>query len=170
MAEVGALISTHRVDTARRARIAAGVFAVGVVALVVGERLVAFGRLGGRDDTYDIVPWAVLGCALGLLVAGGWLGVHALRRRGEAFELHEGGLVHTWKRHSRTVAWTDIEKITDQGSDRGLAPALGGQVNCRIEVTGGRPLVFTALTEDAAGLAATIRRAVEDGARPEPPG
>jgi hypothetical protein len=170
MAEVGALIRTHRVDTARRTRMAVGIFAAGLVALVCGNLLVALGRLGGRDDTYDIVPWVVLGCALGLLLIGGWLGWRSLRRRGEAFELHEGGLVHTWKDHSRTVAWTEMGKITDHGSDRGLAPALGGEVNCRIEVADGKPLAFTALTEDAAGLLATIRRAVEDGAPPEPPG
>jgi hypothetical protein len=169
MAEVGALIRTHRVDTARRARLAAGVFAAGLAALVCGNFLVALGRRGGRDDTYDIVPWAILGCALGLLLVGGLLGWRSLRRRGEAIELHTGGVVHTWRHHSRTVAWTDMGTITDQGSDRGLAPALGGEVNCRIEVAGGKPLAFTALTEDAADLLAAIRRAVEDGVRPEPP-
>lgn len=170
MAEVGALIRTHRVDTARRLRQVVGIFATGLVALVCGNVLVAFGRLGGRDDTYDMVPWAVLGCALGLLAVGVWLGWRALRRRGEAFELHEGGLVHTWRRHSRPVAWTEMGKITDRGSDRGLAPAMGGEVNCHIEVAGGPPLIFTALTEDAAGLLVTVRRAVEDGVRPESPG
>jgi hypothetical protein len=81
MAEVGAVIRTHRVDAGRRARLAVGIFAVGLVALVCGGLLVALGRRGGRDDTYDMVPWVVLGCAFGLLVMGGWLLGRSLRRR-----------------------------------------------------------------------------------------
>jgi hypothetical protein len=164
--DMGPLIRTHRVDTARRRLNALVLLLVGAVVTPIG---VVLAVLTDRTPTLgdDVVPWVVLGGGLGLLLVGGLLGWQVLIRRDEAFELHEGGLLHAYGRHRRAVPWEGMAKVADLGNDRLLSRALGGQVNCHIEVAGGKRLAFTALTAGAAELAAAVRHAVEDGVRPQ---
>jgi hypothetical protein len=64
---LGALVRTHRVDTARRGRIALVTLIIGVVVTPLG---VLFAVITDRTSDLgdDVVPWVVLGAALAVTV------------------------------------------------------------------------------------------------------
>ncbi|EQD84308.1 hypothetical protein A8924_4759 [Saccharopolyspora erythraea NRRL 2338] len=159
---LGALVDRFAVDGARRVRIAAVLLVVGLVTTVLFVVL-AIPAYANSVTGDDVVPSVGLGAGVGLLLLGGWQGWLSLARRGESFQLHEGGLVHSYSgREVRAVRWDDVADITDHAKDTALARLLGGDVNCRIKPTGGKAVVITGLVDGAEHLVSAVRRAVED--------
>ncbi|WP_249124944.1 hypothetical protein [Saccharopolyspora erythraea] len=159
---LGALVDRFAVDGVRRGRIAATLLLLGLVTTVLFVVL-AIPTYANSVTGDDVVPSVGLGAGVGLLLLGGWQGWLSLARRGESFQLHEGGLVHSYRgREVRAVRWDDIADITDHAKDTALARLLGGDVNCRIKPTEGKAVVITGLVDGAEYLVAAVRRAVQD--------
>jgi hypothetical protein len=167
--QLGEVIRRYETNNGRRGRLA-------VIAVLTG---ISIGGLGVVmliivDDSPQIaagaIPSVIIGIGLGLLLVGIWLGWLFLTRSGEAFTVHEGGLVHAYAERSRAITWGEIAEVVDQGKDTVPARVLGGDVSCRIKLNnGGRALVITGHTRDAGHLVETVRQAALHDVRPTPP-
>lgn len=108
----------------------------------------------------DVVPSVLLGCGIGLLLMGGWRGWLFLSRSGEAFELYEGGLVHSYRDTRRVVRWDDVTGLNDYSKDTALARVFGGDVSIRLKLRQGKPVHINGIVERAEHLTMKIREAV----------
>lgn len=159
-AELGAWEKRYPVDNGRRGRIAIVCLLLGVVVTPLSLLLA-----GQAYDTQapgdDFVPSLLAGVGIGLLGVGCGVGWLFRARAGEAFDLHAGGLVHSYKNHRRAVRWSDITEVTDLGKDTALARLLGADVTVQLKLAQGRPITITALTAEATDLVAAVRRGVD---------
>ncbi|GAA4543942.1 hypothetical protein GCM10023192_53860 [Amycolatopsis samaneae] len=114
----------------------------------------------GADPLW--LPSVAVGLGLGMLLMGGWWGVHSFTHRGEFFELHDNGLRHSRGGRTRSVPWAQVRRVTTgSGRNTALTRWAGGTFTCTLHLADGKKLTFTALTEDAVHLARQIRTAVE---------
>jgi hypothetical protein len=157
-AELGELTARSVTDNRRRGRIAMIIFLLGVVVTAIGVPMCVI-TYQNSVSTDDLVPSFVLGCGLGLLLMGGWMGRRYFAYSGEVFELYEGGIVHAYAGKRFPVSWAQIKKVASTGKDTALARAMGGDVSCRITTTEGRTILITGLTEGARDLAEAVTRA-----------
>ncbi|WP_242910918.1 hypothetical protein [Actinomadura terrae] len=164
---------TYRTDNRRRGRIAA-------ILLLGGVPLTAFAVASwifldeaskkspptGGDPL--VFPSILLGLGIGMLIMGGWIGVLALNRRGEVFELHDNGLRYSRVGRFERVTWRDVEcLVIRDGKDNAFARWAGGDVSCTVVLTEGRRLAITGLTENAAQLVRHIDAAMQSRTDPD---
>jgi hypothetical protein len=176
--ELGAFVGRFETDNMRRGLVALAGLLLGVVITGLGIVFYAIvdeaaGKMpsGGASDPL-LLPCAVFGVGLGLLLAGGLFGWQFASRRGEVFMLYEGGLVREYAGRTRIIEWDEIAKADNNKNvkDNAFSRALGGDVSCLIKLKDGGKVVITGFTANAANLAKTVEIAVRDGIRPNQPG
>lgn len=168
--ELGALVSVFAVAQQRQRRIAIWATLIGLSSLVVVAGL-AYLALRPSEQTH-IIPVGAFGGVggLGALALGGGIiaGSRHLRHRGEEFRVHEGGIVHADSRGSRPVAWRDITDVSIRHAPNRIQELVGRDLVITVSVRYGKRVVIPGLTEQAATLHETIRRAVYQGHYPSP--
>ncbi|MFF2521464.1 hypothetical protein [Streptomyces liangshanensis] len=167
-AKLGILVREHVTDNARRRSTGLSALIVGVLFTAIGIPVV----IAYADGTNSSGPPFLPGVLLGIGLAGlgfGVLGlVRAARSRGEAFLVHERGLVRRRSGRETVIRWTDIASVTETGKDSGPARYMGNDVQCRLRLKSGGSMRFSGYVTSAGQLAATVARAVQDGQHPEP--
>lgn len=162
---LGRFVSNHPTDNGRRGKVALVALVIGLAATAAGIP-VAIAAFKENEGTQ------LAGVVLGLGLLGLWAGVSSglrtLQRHGEQFQLREGGLVYRRTGETRLIRWADIRKVTERGQDNAISRAAGWDVHCVLRIKGGRKLLLSGFTEDAAGLAYTIQRAVHNQDYPPP--
>jgi hypothetical protein len=165
--ELGGVVRLYRPDGTRIGRLAVIALLTGAAAAAIAipwlEKAVseADGLWPGIGGGVFLTVSAIAFC---VGVPGG---LRFLNRRNDVIKVREGGLVFLRGDKVRPVAWADITRLADLGSDSSLAALLGRDVRCRIELKGqGRPLVITGFTRNASDLVRTVEQAVREGVRP----
>ena len=169
MDNLGSVVERFEMNNRRRRRMALVMLALGVVLapLTVLMVVVAYANTTSSDD---LVPSFVLGCVLGMLIMGVWLGVISFTRAHEFFELHEEGLAYVRGQKRRVVRFDEVETLKDLGQNnivaRIFARAAGGPTPVHVKPHRGQGLVIPSLLQDTESLIEKVRRAVEEGDRP----
>lgn len=167
-AVLGKPVREYVTDNARRRSAGLSAVIVGVLFTVIGIPVVV--AYVSADDSSG--PALLPGVLLGIGIAGLGFGVlrlvQAARTAGEAFLVHERGLVHRRPGGETVIRWTDIASITETGKDSGPARYMGNDVQCRLRLKQGGTVRFTGYVVGAAQLAGTIASAVQEGLHPEP--
>jgi hypothetical protein len=162
---LGQFVQNYPTDNGRRTKVA-------VIALLIGLAGTAAGIPLAVSAFNDGESGRASGLVLGIGLVGLWAGIsnglRVLRRHGEVYQLREGGLVYQRTGETRLIRWEDIRKVTERGEDNAISRAAGWDVHCVLRIKGGRKLLLSGFTEDAAGLAYTIQRAVHNQDYPPP--
>ncbi|MFI8437387.1 hypothetical protein ACIGJO_27335 [Streptomyces sp. NPDC079020] len=155
---LGAFISSHPTDNARRGRVAISVLLVGLVfvAIAVPVTFAVFSE-NGDGTQFAGVLWG--GAVIGVY-GGVSNGLRTLRRHGEVFVLCEDGLVYRRTGETRVLPWTAIGSVVERGQGHALGRLMGWDVHSVIRIQGGGRLLLTGYTQDAARLAGVIRTSV----------
>ncbi|MEU0936769.1 hypothetical protein [Embleya sp. NPDC005971] len=160
---LGTFLRNHPTDNGRRGWVA-------VVEILVGVALAAI----AVPVTITVFTDEPDGSTLAGLLWGGALigicfglpnGLRVTTRHGEVFVLRQDGLVYRRTGETRVVPWTAIRRSADHGVNNALGRLMGRDVHMSIRVEGGGKLLLTGFTQDAAGLAATIRAACPQSRR-----
>lgn len=162
MTELGSYVEQFEANNRRRALRAAAAMAVGIPVAAAGVVLVIIAD-HSRVTLARMLPAAIFGLGLGLVLLGVWLAYQTLTRRGETFTLYDAGFVHSKAKTSTEVPWTAIETVVDNTKQNVLAKAFCGDVGCLVKLTDGRKLVINGFIDGAALLThrifeATARR------------
>ncbi|MGI5379758.1 hypothetical protein ACQEV2_36995 [Streptomyces sp. CA-251387] len=165
--ELGTLVQRYESDNGRRGRNALTLLLPGFVGILLGVVL-AIPAYKSSVTGDDFVPSVVLGCGFGAVLMGCWCAWLFLTRSDEAFELYVDGLVHAYRGKRRVVRWEDVADLVDNGKDTALGRAFGGDVNLRLKLAHGKPVVITGIVDRAAHLTMAVREAIEKGNRSEP--
>ncbi len=163
--ELGALVARYESDNGRRGRMALVLLLLGLVGtpLSVVLAMPAYNNSAAGDD---VVPSVLIGCAVGAVIMGSWLGWLFLTRSGETFELRVDGLVHAYRGKRRVARWEHIVRLTDTSKDTALARMFGGDVSLQLKLEHGKPIHITGIVDNAEHLAMAVREAVENDNRP----
>ncbi|KAA2262286.1 hypothetical protein F0L68_13475 [Solihabitans fulvus] len=147
-AELGELISRHRVDNKKQAAIGGWAFAIG---LVLG--ILAVVAIGGGDDHPRLGSGRASGFAAGLalcgLVIGGWYLFRALRAGSDEYiEVREHGLVHATRKIS-LWSWDLVSDVRLRHNDKAVSTGSGLGVHywCTVLFKGGGRISFNGLTD-----------------------
>ncbi|HEX6353059.1 hypothetical protein [Actinophytocola sp.] len=164
-AELGPVRGTYPTDNRRRGWIATILLLVGVpVTALAVVFWVAVEDMSGKTPQTGgdplLLPSAVVGLGVGLLLMGVWTGIWYLTHRGEVFELRDNGVRYSRSGRAQSITWADIDRVSIRpGKDTALARWVGGDVNCTIHLAGGGKVTITGLTEGAGELVEHVETA-----------
>jgi hypothetical protein len=155
---------TYPTNNRRRGWFAAILLLAGVPATVLAVVfwVVVDDRTGKVPTTGDplLLPSAVVGLGLGLLLTGLWVGIWFLTHRREVFELHDNGLRYSRAGSSQIITWADVDRVVVRdGKNTALTRWGGSDINCTIHLVGGGKITITGLTEDAGQLVRHVETA-----------
>ncbi|SFW61435.1 hypothetical protein [Amycolatopsis australiensis] len=156
-ADLGPVLTTHRVDNARRVPNAAWSLTIAALTGALGWWALSGGSDGSRAHA------RLVGVVLGITLVGLVIGarqVVALVRGGstEYFEVREHGLVHASRREISGWSWDKVTRITivTRGIETGLSRQLGSGYRAELRFEGGGRVRFDGLTRDHAGLGRVV--------------
>lgn len=166
--QLGAVRGTYRTNNRRRGWTAAILLLACVPVTVVGVALLVaiyddYDRQPPRTGNPFLLPGGLTGLGIGMLLVGTWLGILALTRRGEVFELHDNGLRYARVGRSQSITWADVDRVVIKSvKSHPVSRWASGDITCAIHLVGGGRLTITGLTRDAWRLI----RHVETAAKP----
>ena len=165
-ADLGPVLTTHRVDNAKRAPTVAWSSIIAILTGVLG-----WWALSGVPDGTRAYARAV-GLVLGITLVCLYIGVAqllALARGGtrEYFAVREHGLVHANRREITGWSWDKVTRITivTRGTENALSRQLGSGYRAELRLAGGGRVRFDGLTRDHSGLGRTLLARCPDAER-----
>ena len=151
-------------DNRRRGRLALVMLALGIVVTPLTAAMAAITYQNSLIGD-DVVPSFALGCGIGMLITGSWLGMTYFTRKDEFFELHEDGLAYVRGKKRRAVRFGEVEVVKDLGRNnagaRMFARLMGGPTAVQLKPRRGQGVVIPPLVKDAESLIAEVRQAVD---------
>ncbi|MEV0648568.1 hypothetical protein AB0I28_25230 [Phytomonospora sp. NPDC050363] len=162
---LGRHVQTYTTDNNRRAVTAICAFCGGLIVLAFAvpatvltwDSVTTPGPCGG----------VLLGGGLGAVAFGLVLGGLSWARRGEVFDVHEGGLAHSYAGATRTFAWDTIADVKPTPGNGGWYHRVTGRDgHCRFLLHGGGTVTVTGFTPGAEYLVQAVERAVFHGETP----
>jgi hypothetical protein len=164
-AELGTVLSTHRVNNRRRLVSGLWALVVGVVASVLGAFDFAI-----TDPSDGVGPNKTVGVVIGVGLCGLAIAAVQLSRawRGgsdEYFEVREHGLIHADARQIRGWQWEAVTNvnIAVRARENNLSRALGTGLRCVISFEDGSRARFDGLTANTGGLTGALRERCDAG-------
>ncbi|BCJ29068.1 hypothetical protein [Actinocatenispora sera] len=175
-AELGAAVATHRTNNGRRGTIAVILLPVGAVVTgaavllwIVTAEVAARSIPSGADP--ELVPAAVLGLGIGMLLLGVLFAVAYHTHRDESFTVYENGLANVRPGRTFAARWADIDRVTVRpGKDNALSRWAGGDYYCLVTLADGRKVAINGLTENARQLIQLIQAHAPASGGPTGPG
>ena len=166
--ELGPLVQHYVTDNNKRAVTALAALAGGVIvlALAIPFTIAVIDSGAPSNPCHGIV----IGAGGGAFAVGVILSVMSWIRRGETFDVHERGLVHSFARHRRIVGWPQIADVKPTPFKEGwMARALGREGHTRFLLRDGKKIVVTGFTPGVEFLVHAVERAVFHGETPGAP-
>jgi len=166
--ELGPVVQHYVTDNNRRAVTALAALAGGTIvlaltvpiAIAMADAAAQPGPCGGI-----VIGGALAAFAIGLLFA-----VTSWIRRGEAFDVHERGLVHSFAGQRRLIGWAQIADVKPTPYKEGwMARTLGREGHTRFLLHDGKKVVVTGFTPGVEFLVHAVERAVFHGETPGAP-
>ncbi|GIG70383.1 hypothetical protein [Phytomonospora endophytica] len=166
--ELGPVVQRYVTDNNRRAVTGLAAFAGGVIVLAFAIPV----AIAMIDSAAASNPCGgiVIGAGGGAFGGGIVLGMMSWLRRGETFDVHERGLVHSYAGRSRLFGWSQFADVKPTPFKEGwFARVLGREGHTRFLTGDGRKVVVTGFTPGVEFLVHAVERAVFHGETPGAP-